>query len=394
MNITQREKDYLLNILSAVINYTFPPNPPDDMSWANLYRLSAFHKVSNIVAYGIQMLNSDVQPIPEIMARFNADYKREMAREATQHLGVEELLQLFEKHQIKVMPLKGYLLKDLYPRPDLRTMVDVDILFDDQDTEAVKALMLGFGFTLVNEGGNHDVYHRKPFLGIEMHRRLMSETSPYSSYFKKVWSRARFKPGYQYVYELSREDCFVYIVSHLAKHFSHGGIGIRSIMDIWLYGKQYGAEMDWNYIQEELRKIDLCEFTRNICGLSEVWFSHRENTAMYDEIAEYLFSSGVGGTRRNAMLSAMIHGKNRDHSIGVNKLLYWYRLFFPRLNQMKIAYPMLTRFPFLLPLTWVYRGVRSVLLKRQHTFDLISAAFDVSDKELSKIRAMRRSSGI
>ena len=88
--------------------------------------------------------------------KFKSDYKKGMAKEATQHITVEQILKTFEENHIACMPLKGYLVKYLYPQPDMRLMADVDILIKDEQAEQVKKLMMDFGFTVEHQGGNHD----------------------------------------------------------------------------------------------------------------------------------------------------------------------------------------------------------------------------------------------
>ena len=68
--------------------------------------------------------------------------------------------------------------------------------------------MLGLRFTVERQGGNHDVYEKKPFTNIEMHRRLISEDSPYSHYLSRTWDRASLKSGSQFIYELDLEDFY------------------------------------------------------------------------------------------------------------------------------------------------------------------------------------------
>ncbi|MDD2235026.1 MAG: nucleotidyltransferase family protein, partial [Desulfitobacteriaceae bacterium] len=97
-------------------------------------------------------------------------------------------------------------------------------------------------------GGNHDIYYKKPFLNIEMHRRLISVESPYSDYLNKTWYRAKLKDSCKYTYELSLEDFYIYLLIHLSKHYAGGGTGIRSFLDIWLYHRRYAKEMNWNYL--------------------------------------------------------------------------------------------------------------------------------------------------
>ncbi|SPF35024.1 hypothetical protein SBF1_1450002 [Candidatus Desulfosporosinus infrequens] len=94
------------------------------------------------------------------MRKFHVDCKKAVVIEATQHITVEQVLQTFEEYQITCMSLKGFLIKYLYPQPDMRMMADIDILFKNEQTESVKQLMLRLGFTL---GTAKNLYRRKLF---------------------------------------------------------------------------------------------------------------------------------------------------------------------------------------------------------------------------------------
>lgn len=395
MGTLELEKNYLIHLLASLVHDTPPQNPPKNLDWDRLYRISAYHSLSNMTCYGIEKLEPDLQPDSVVLGKFQRDCKIALAKEATQHLTSDQVLKILEKHQIYCMPLKGYLIKYLYPQPDMRLMADVDILFRDQQTEEVKNLMLGMGFTLEHFGGNHDVYVKKPFINIEMHRRLVAEDSPYSEYLNKTWERAGLEEGSRFIHRLSPEDFYIYLLIHLTKHYSKGGTGIRSILDIWLYEKHYGPQMDRNYIRCELEKINLQDFTQNIRNLGEVWFNKAESDILYEKMAEYIFASGVYGSGKHGIIAAINENKDiQQRSVGTMKLKYRLHLFFPGLKHMSILYPILHRLPFLLPFTWVLRGLKCVLFKRERTFKIIRNVQLVSKKDLDKIHDLHEKAGL
>ena len=71
--------------------------------------------------------------------------------------------------------LKGAVIKDYYPRPEMREMSDHDILFDASRAEDVKAIMESLGYTTEHFNvGAHDIYFKAPVMNFEMHRMLFS----------------------------------------------------------------------------------------------------------------------------------------------------------------------------------------------------------------------------
>lgn len=394
MRAIQPERNYLIHLLSAVLHNAQPQSPPENLDWGKLYRLAAHHSVSNMACYGIDRLDGTGKPPQEVMMNFQSDRKKAVAKEATQHITVERVLKTFEENRIACLPLKGWLIKYLYPKPDMRLMADVDILFKDEQTEQVEKLLPGLGFVLEHKGGKHDNYFKKPFMKLEMHRMLMPEDSPCSDYFNKVWDRAGLKAGCEYTYRLSHEDFFVYIMMHLTKHYANGGTGIRSVMDIWLYNSSYGSEMDWDYIETELEKIKLREFAENILGLGEVWFGKAESNALYDEMADFIFRSGAYGSKKNAAASSINACAGENSPTWSMKYRYYLKLLFPGIEQMKIQYPFLGKLSLLLPVCWVLRGVKCLLFKREHTFQMIINVHSVSEKDIAKIRDLHKKAGL
>ena len=283
------------------------------------------------------------------------------------------------------MPVKGYVLKYQNPRPDMRVMADIDILFKDEKTSEVKELLLGMGFELKSAVGNQDVYYKKPFMNIEMHRSLVIRESPYYDYFSQVWERAKLKSGSKYVYELSLEDFLIYTMAHLAKHYMAAGTGIRSIIDIWLYKERYQNEMNWEYVDAELEKIKLLALTRNICGLCDVWFRGAESNDLYEEIGDFIVSSGVYGLAQRSQLASLLKNAGPTRNITLGKYHYILQLIFLKPANMKIIYPVLNEYPFLLPLFWVHRGFKSIFFKRNSTLKILDNAFSLDNESVNNL---------
>lgn len=396
MSITLLEGRYLIHLLYSVIHNMKPSRPPANMDWGMLYKLSYYHKMSTISYYGIDKLDDGDKPPQDIMTAFYKDYKKGIAKEAVQHIVIEQLLKAFEDNSIDCMPLKGYLIKNIYPKPDMRQMADIDILFKNEQSEQVRGLMLGMGFTEGFKGAKHDAYYKEPFMNIEMHHRLIAENSKNNEYFCRVWDRARLKDGCSFIYELLYEDFLIYMTAHIGRHFANSGTGIRSILDIWLYIQQYKNQMDWRYIQSELEKIELWEFTKNLLGLGEIWFENREGSELHNELGRYVISCGIYGTVRHSIASSIGQtvAKGKGGNVGTLKLMYWLKLFFPGLKQMKILYPFLVKLPFLLPVGWLLRGAKCIFLRTKHTLQVINNTISVSRKDIIKIQNLHEKAGL
>ncbi len=392
MDTIQPEHEYLLRLLSSALHDTRPQGLPANLDYEKLFRQSLRHGVANMAFYALDRLGADRQPPRGVMEKFRKEYKKAMAKEATQHIALEQILKSFEENRITCMPLKGCLVKYLYPKPDMRLMADIDIYFKTEQAEQVKNILQRQGYTVKRQGGNHDVYCREPYMNIEMHRRLIAENSPYSGYLDKTWDRAVLKPGCEYTYELSREDFYIYLLIHLTKHYSGGGAGIRFFMDIWVYLHRYKDEMDWAYIEAELDKAALREFAENVRGLGGVWFGGRQGNELHREMAAYILSSGAYGTRKHAVISSL--GARAEKTKLPPKYAYWLKLFFPPMAVMQVQYPFLSRAPGLLPACWMLRGLKNLFFKRKQMMHTISHVHSVSGEDIAKMKSLHKKAGL
>jgi hypothetical protein len=113
-------------------------------------------------------------------------------------------------------------------------MSDNDILFDETMQRQVYEFMIGSGYEAVTyQQGKDDEYVKKPLYNIEMHRALFGNAlyPELAEYFRDVKQRLLKDEQNQFGYHFSREDFYIYMVTHAYKHFIHGGVGIRNLLE-------------------------------------------------------------------------------------------------------------------------------------------------------------------
>ena len=144
-----------------------------------------------------------------------------------------EIFSYMDEQRIWHMPLKGVILKEFYPSIGMRQMSDNDILFDKDYAKQIRDYMISRGYEVeVFEQGNHDVYEKEPVYNFEMHTSLYGagHHNEWISYYDRIKDRLRPK-GNRSEYRLMDEDFYVYIMTHMFKHFDGSGTGIRSLLD-------------------------------------------------------------------------------------------------------------------------------------------------------------------
>lgn len=88
-----------------------------------------------------------------------------------------QILSYMESRGIWHLPLKGIIMKELYPSVGMRQMSDNDILFDAYYSDTMHDYMVARGYEAESFGmGNHDVYKKAPVYNFELHRALYGST--------------------------------------------------------------------------------------------------------------------------------------------------------------------------------------------------------------------------
>ena len=224
----------------------------------DMHKFAEFHKISALICMALESagVKSDL---------FLQSKGLSFNKTARLEIDALEVFNKLEQAKIWYMPLKGYIMKNYYPAFGMREMTDIDVLFDASQARELREIMQDLGFETKNfNSGPHDVYQKKPVSNFEMHRRLFGLCDEkFNNYYSEIKSKLLLKSGSNYCYEFRKEDFYIYITAHEFKHYSSGGTGLRSLIDIYLFMKKFADELDYNYIAGELEKLGLTEFEAN-----------------------------------------------------------------------------------------------------------------------------------
>ncbi len=320
------------------------------------------HQIGNMVYYGA--VNCGIDPRTAFM--------RDLFMVTCKHLHISERQQwetdrirtAFEESGIDHMPLKGVLMKQLYPRPDMRIMGDADILIRIEQYEKIKPILTALGFTEKLES-DHELIWEKPNLYLELHKRVIpSYNYDYAAYFGDGWRLARPCADKQFCYEMSKEDQMIYMFTHFSKHYRDGGIGIRHLTDLYVYRRAY-PNLNEAYIEKELKALQLDVFYKNICAVLEKVFENGSGNDATNIIIATILGSGVYGTKEKHIAASGAREKASGKSVKQVRRSRWLRLVLPPYRVMREKYPVLERTAILLPAMWVVRWVSALATKQQ-----------------------------
>lgn len=359
-------------LLTIFKNYLTGEPLAESANYGSAFQLAKMHSLGNLFYEAVK--NSPIVPI-EVKEAAKQHFFSNLARQTAQEYYAAELFEKLEEKKIWYMPLKGYVFRRLYPSPELRTSCDLDVLYDKTKKAEVGEILKGFGFKEGHEGENH-IDWSLDTVTVEMHHELAAQSDVYHPYYQNVFERLVNTDGCRY--DFTPEDFYVYFLVHAAKHFAHGGFGIRTVLDVWIYRKN--KALDEEYLNKELEKVQLLKFKTAVEALAEYWFGEREKTEELELLHEYVLTSGTYGRRSN---SAAIGGGG--NGVKKRKFKFLMRTIFPSLRTMRAMYPVLKKAPILLPFTWVARWFAVLFTRRKNVGAVLNAMNGIDDEKIEKV---------
>lgn len=230
-----------------------------EADWHAFIDLARHHRVFPTVHRKLQELKTPHIPL-FVSGLFQRDYYRNTLQMLALSGEMEQLSGRFSELDIRALFLKGPVIAaDLYGDVSLRTSCDLDLLVPINQLDRTEQLLVELGYqkddyiaTILNDWKwrhHHFTFHH-PSKGIkvEVHWRLNPAPSNEPS-FQELWSRKRMSSLISRpIYYLGREDLFLFLVSHGARH---GWSRLRWLLDI---KKLMCQRIDWGKLTQLLKK--------------------------------------------------------------------------------------------------------------------------------------------
>lgn len=326
----------------------------------DLFRLSKKHDIAPIVGDAlnkcgafehlpVDIEESEREAIAKIKTKFDEQIFTAVYRYENINNELKEIRRVLSESKIPFIPLKGSVIRQYYPEPWLRTSCDIDILVKEADADkASKALAEHLQYK-INEKGQHDIsLFSLSNIHVELHFKLMDIEFKQVSALRDIWSGGEITPVSGYEYRMSKELFLLYHIYHMAKHFVHGGCGIKPFIDLWIIKNKIG--FDGGKAQKMLQESGLLAFYERSIDLMGVWFEGKPHNSVTQEMEDYILQGGVYGTleQQLAMSQNKKGGKFR-HLLSKIFLSY---------EQMKVYYPSVKKCPIMFPFYQVRRWFR------------------------------------
>ncbi len=329
-----------------------------DVDVAKLYKFASRQNIVSLIYYGLVNCGFDGESAEAEEFFISTCQYVVTAGQQDDYIG--EIFREFDAEKVDYLPLKGTLLRKLYPKPEMRAMGDADILIKVEQYDVIKPIMLRLGFTEDIES-DHELVWYKDSVMVELHKRLIpSYNKDYYKYFGDGWNKAE-RCTDSTRYQMTKEDNLIYLLTHFAKHYRDAGIGIKHLVDIKLYLEKV-PDIDYQYLKKQLKKLNLWEFFNNLQKTIAVWFDDGAEDEATKLITKTIMSGGAFGTAKASNVSAALKDKKQGQS--KSRFKRFLTMVFPSYSRMCEKFKVLKKCPVLLPFLWIWR-LLCVLFKKE-----------------------------
>ncbi|MEI4801783.1 nucleotidyltransferase family protein [Bacillus sp. FJAT-51639] len=230
-----------------------------NIDWDKFLELTIHHRVYSFIYPKMKELDENLVPV-HVIQTLHQYFKMNTFQMLHLSAEMEHMSKLFAENEICLLVLKGPVLADdLYGDISLRTSSDLDVLISLHNLDRAEELLLNLGYvkddyivSVLNDWKwrhHHITYiHPQKNIKIEIHWRLNPGPGK-EPHFEELWNRKRISSLTSTpVYILGREDLFLFLVSHGARH---GWSRLRWLVDINQIVKQ---QLDWEKTIKLLKK--------------------------------------------------------------------------------------------------------------------------------------------
>ena len=392
----QKESEYLLSLMGDFLAGR-EPSCLSDVDWNTLVKLSQIHCVTGILGYLV--MQYPICPDESLRNALRTGCLQTISLYTRRGLQMDQLIGELDRAGIRHILMKGYVLKDYYPVPELRTYGDIDFVIAPEDRKKCHDLMLSLGFQVKTDWEPVYSYIRGQEF-YEIHRDIMevdvSDKADYRGYFARMWEHTL--AVQENTLHFTPEFHLLYLLTHIAKHIRGSGAGIRMYLDIGVFLRAKGEELDWEWIFRELKVLKLYDFARVVFTATEQWFGVKcpvdfpvvENAVMA-EFREYTLEAGLfGHFQRESGLNAL---KQEDTAEKTGRGRVLLGRMFPPAKQIETRYTYLQKRPWLLPAAWVHRFIKTRDSLAEHVHEA-KVIFSAEEEEVERLRRIKMQIGL
>jgi len=334
-----------------------------------LYKMARHHDMAHLLDYAYKVSGISV-PDEKIAFEFIKQNAVSVMRYENINFALANISALFEQEKIPFVPLKGSVIRDLYPEPWMRTSCDIDVLVHEPDLDRAENLLIEkLGYSSKGKRGYHDIsLYSDNDVHLELHFNIKENRKNIDVLLENVWDYAKPKTDGSFEHVLTPEFLLFQHIAHMSYHVSGGGCSLRYFLDLYLLENK--LEIDRSVFNKMLKECGLERFYETSSKLAKVWFSNEKHDDVTLSYQRYILNGGIYGTKINSIAAKAEKKSTLSYIFG--------RVFMPY-EQLCVTYPSLKEKKLLLPFYQVRRWGRILKNRRyKNASDEIQANNSVS----------------
>lgn len=366
-------REVLFPVLQSGMGLERAPVPLSEEDCRELARLGAQQDILPILLQGVKKQGVPCQWLEEQkQAQSMCLYRYVLLEDALKKIGAA-----LDRAGIPWLPLKGAVIRSLYPEPWMRTSSDVDVLVHEEDLDrAVAALEAETSFRAKTRD-YHDISLYSEHVLLELHFSILEGLDNIDPLLRRVWEYA-VPTGEGCRHTMTPEFQMFHILAHMSYHLLHGGLGIRPFLDLWLLEKR--AAFDPETLRGLCAECGLLPFYETGLHLTRVWLENAPHTQLSAALESCCLEGGVFDSGR--LTGAVKQREKRG-------IRYFLSRLFVKRSFLEEMYPSLKKHPWLLPFCQIRRWFRLLdREKRRNARDEIAAAKTVRSEDIEAFDRM------
>ena len=354
------------------------------VNWEKMFREADYHKIANII-YLASLGNGD--KIPERWReRFFERYQKALRFGDVYREAQQEILMMMEMMNLPCFVISSCAVRELYPVPEMSACGLLKLLVYEKSYVLAKGYMVDLGYeTDYSYKGYGEHMKNSAGFDMEIYYKLPLRTRLYDKNMKLMLETAPFWGRYKYVRGFSLENQFVYMLASAAYAYVTDALLIRNVLDLYVFHRMWKEKMNIESIEKRMEGFRVDELGKKILQIAYMWFGSKgekasdglpEDIKVYDILENRILSRGVlnNETDQQALKlerlvqreinreqfrekRAAFTEKWRKRRKNTGRMLRWV---FPEYKYMCVIYPILEDFSILLPICWIWRGIRQL----------------------------------
>lgn len=364
IDYTDNESKYLFSTIAAILNDKKPMSSLNRVNWGTIFRLSNFHKVSNILYYAI--LGSDEKMASDVRKSFYTAFNEALLSHDRVSKVQSALFWKMDSEGVGLVVFRGADFNELYPFKEMGLADSLEVYVLDAEKTKIDELMKELDFTPSPiKSGDCTVYSRNPKCEIRVFFKNPFYDYTMKKYYNGIFSNLGFIEDYKNIRGFDVNNYYIFLVSMIANNYALKNVRVRQLLDLWIFHKTYSEDFDWNYIMLELDKLNIREMGRRFLELSFIWFDgavpkNSEDIDVYDTMENYILSRGDIGFKESCDLFPLVKDLNRlilEEQARIEKENYR-KFLYPDKEYMQGLYPRLASNDFGLRIAYFLRRMR------------------------------------